>query len=74
MKEEDDERVNEEAEESDAWMADPFPDVKLRCWKVQLSMEVEEEEDKEEEEADIFKIDAFILSDVSSEADVTVSE
>ena len=46
--------MKEEEEERDASMADPFPDEKLRYWKVQLSivveMEGEEEEEEEEEE------------------------
>ena len=73
MKEEDDERVNEEVEERDAWMADPFPDVKLRYSNVHPSMEVEIEEEEEEEE-EMLTIDSLTFTGVSVEADVTVSE
>ena len=72
MKEEDDERVNEEVEEREAEIADPFFDVKLRCSKVHPSMEVEVEEEEEEEESEMLTIDALTFTGVA--VDVTVSE
>ena len=77
MKEEAEERVKEEEEERDAWMADPFPNVKLRDSKLHPSMEVEieeEEEEEEEEEGEMFRIDALTFTGVAVEAEVNVSE
>ena len=84
MKEEPDESVKEEEEERDAWMADPFPDEKLRYWKVQLSMEVftgEEEEEEEgeeveevEEEGEMVTSDALRVTASGEEEEVAMIE
>ena len=53
-----DERVKEEEEERDAWMADPFPDEKLRYSNVHPSMDVV---DVEEDEEEMFTTDTLTL-------------
>ena len=73
MKEESDERVKEEEEERDAWMADPFPEEKLRYWKVQLSMEVVRVEEQEDE-GRIFTTEHSIVTLVCDVLGVIVME
>ena len=66
-------RLNEEEEVRNVWMADPFPDEKVRYSKVHPSIEVEIEEE-EEEEGRIVTDDASTFTFVSEDVDVMVMD
>ena len=71
MKEELDERVKEEEEERDAWMADPFPDEREMFSNVHPSIDVL---DDEEDDDVMDRMDTSTLTGVRDEEEVIERE